>query len=518
MAEIKFSGPGMSDQNVTDDTKTLVENHAVTDDFKFSSGLKWDAYIKAKLVALLGASKKILRVNNANNALEGKTIQEILLEILTTNERMLIRNSSGNIVQSELPDSGFPNYYVAGFGLSSTTSTMTINKGACKDVDNNISMNLTSVFTKTFATWAQGSANGGIWGDLSGLVADKNYYIFIIATPTGNEDIMFMRLETPPSLPTGYNYYRIIGSFATDKNGNIALQTLFNHETYYEHGVNGIPYEPYFTSEIKLEKKDFQTIDIFEMYCRDSTNSLNINIFKNFSITTNTTGSGGNLIDVALLADTQYYIFLATKANGIDTTAYISDSLTPSFPVSYDFTRLIGAFKTEAATTNIDANTLTADEKANGAFEGTFINVQENLAQNTDGGSASTGGFKKRNLTTINKNTIPTAKLNTTAEKITLPRGIYDAHITQAISRIDATGRLYDTTGTVSLLRFTQNDNGNQQGNSLICVGRFELTQLSDIEIQYYAVTSIGTTDLGEPLNIAGLQEQYLQATFIKVK
>jgi len=52
MAEIKFSGPGMSDQNVTDDTKTLVENHAVTDDFKFSSGLKWDAYIKAKLVEM----------------------------------------------------------------------------------------------------------------------------------------------------------------------------------------------------------------------------------------------------------------------------------------------------------------------------------------------------------------------------------------------------------------------------------------------------------------------------------
>jgi len=254
------------------------------------------------------------------------------------------------------------------------------------------------------------------------------------------------------------------------------------------------------------------------MYCRDSTNSLNIKIFEDFSITTNTTGSGGNLIDPALLADTQYYIFLATKNDGIDTTAYISDSLTPSFPTNYDFTRLIGAFKTEAATTKIEANTLTADEKANGAFEGTIINVQENLAQNTDGGSASTGKFEERNLTTVNKNTIPTAKLNTTTDKITLPAGTYDAHITQAISRIDATGRLYDTTGAVSLLRFTQNDNGNQQGNSLICVGRFELTQLSDIEIQYYAATSIGTTDLGEPLNITGLQEQYLQATFIKVK
>lgn len=566
-----FTDTALTD--LIDALKILVQDPVTPNKFAHITGTKVDNYIKAKLLTLLGASKKLLRVNAANDGLEGKTFEELVKEvignnkiifrnssgvveevsienflklilttnetliyrdevgnitsytfeyfikkILTTNEKIMYRDSSGNIVQISLPAYHLPSYYISGHGLTGTIVNIIVQPGACRNAEDTEDLYLKTAMTKLFTAWVVGSGNGGL-DTGAGLAANTIYYIYqIFRDDTEVEDILISLSNSTPNLPTDYTDYRIIGSFATDKDAVIALSTLFNHETYYEFGVNGTPYDFNYNSEIKIDYKDFQTIEIKEMYCRDSANLLNINIFQKFLITTNTTGSGGNLIDAALLVNTQYYIYLATKNDGIDTTAYISDSLSPSFPAGYDFTRMIGAFKTETLTTNIDVNTLTADEKANGAFEGNVINVQENLTQGTNGGSATTTTWIARNLTTVNKNTIPTAVMSTATDKITLPPGTYDAHITQAISRIDVTGRLYDSTGAVSLLRFTQNDNANQQGNSLICVGRFELSVQSDIEIQYYANTSVGTTDLGEALNIAGLQEQYLQATFIKVK
>ena len=515
MANIKYSDTTLVD--LIDSLKLLSEDPVTADKFAHITGVKIDAYIKVKILSLLGASKKILRANAANSALEGKTIQEVLLEILTTNNRMLIRDNSGNIVQSEIPAMILPNYYVNGFSLTGTLTDITVKKGAGKDTIHQTDHNLTSSMKKTFAGWTAGDGNGGILG-VTSLMANRIYYIFVIGKHGGSIVDIAFDSSTYPSLISGYDTWVIIGSFATDRSGNIALSSLFNHETYYEHGVNGTPYEFGYTSEINLDYIDFQTVEIKEMYCRDSSNSLNINVFKDFQITTNTIGSGGNLLDTVLLDGTQYYIFLATKANGIDTTAYISRNLAPSFPANYDFTRLIGAFKTESATTNINVNTLTPDEKANGKFEKTYLNVQENLAQNTVGGTATVNTFISRNLTTANKSTIPAAVVNTTFNIIILPIGVYDVHITQAIGDIEATGRLWDMTASVSLLRFTHREANHQKGSFLVCSGRFEITQKTNIEIHYYAKTSMATTDLGAPLNITGLEERYLNATFIKVK
>ena len=515
MGNIKFSGPGMSDQNVTDDTKTLVENHAVTDDFKYSSGLKWDAYLKAKILTLLGASKKILRANAANDALEGKTLEELIKEILTTNERLLYRSVTGSLIQIPLPITEFPEFYIGGFELTGTVAQIQTGKGSCKTVDATPSfdLNLTTTFTKTFSTWTSGSGNGGIFGTPS-LVPNNVYYIFLIWLPlTQSLDMGFSVSKT---LPFGYTDNRIIGSFATDKNGNIALSTLFNHETYYEHGVNGIPYEPNFTTEIKLEKIDFQTIEIKEMYCRDLTNSLNIKIFQDFQITTNTTGSGGNLLDPTLLADTQYYIYLVTKNNGIDTTAYISSSLTPPFSPN-DFIRLIGAFKTDASF-NIRKITLTPDKKADGNFINTRISVQEKWLANTNGGVATINAWTKRNFNFIEENTIPTAIVDCVTNIISLPVGIYDIYAEQALSQCWLLGRLYDITASATLLNFTNCENNHQSGDIITCNGRFEITQQTDLEIHYYAKTTLGNQDLGCPGNVTGHLEQYLNAIFTKVK
>ena len=111
--------------------------------------------------------------------------------------------------------------YISGLTLSTAGSsgTMSIAAGVAADSTNAQMMVLASAFSKTTASWAAGTGNGGL--DTGAIANTTWYHFFEILNPTtGAVDIVFSATATPASgpttLPSGYTLYRRIGSGKTD--------------------------------------------------------------------------------------------------------------------------------------------------------------------------------------------------------------------------------------------------------------------------------------------------------------
>lgn len=62
---------------------------------------------------------------------------------------------------------------------------------------------------------------------------NANYYVYVCADKdTGNCELVISLSNTTPELPTGYEYYRQLGHFNTDSNGNIS-QVLNNSDNFW---------------------------------------------------------------------------------------------------------------------------------------------------------------------------------------------------------------------------------------------------------------------------------------------
>jgi hypothetical protein len=107
--------------------------------------------------------------------------------------------------------------YLAGLTLSAAggTGTFGIAAGVAADSTNVSMMALASAYTKTTATWAVGSGNGGL--DTGAIANSTWYHVWLIQrTGTGVVDVLFSTSATTPTMPTNYTLKRRIGSMKTD--------------------------------------------------------------------------------------------------------------------------------------------------------------------------------------------------------------------------------------------------------------------------------------------------------------
>ncbi len=131
-----------------------------------------------------------------------------------------------------------------------------------------------------------------------------------------------------------------------------------------------------------------------------------------------------------------------------------------------------------------------------------LLHVRDEKAQNTAGGTATSGSWQTRDLNTVKTNEIVGASL--AANQITLPAGTYDVEWSAPGHRIDLhQTRLYDTTGTaVIIIGSTENSDVNSEvSNRSFGSGRFTIAVQSVIELQHQNSLTQATMGFGLPCN-----------------
>lgn len=123
---------------------------------------------------------------------------------------------SGTSLVSTLDPAVVPGF-IGGLTLSAAggTGTFGIAAGAANDVSNGGIMALSSAYTKTTASWAVGSGNGGL--DTGSIAANTWYHHYLIKrTDTGVVDPIFSLSASSPTMPSGYTLKRWLGALKTD--------------------------------------------------------------------------------------------------------------------------------------------------------------------------------------------------------------------------------------------------------------------------------------------------------------
>ena len=102
-----------------------------------------------------------------------------------------------------------------------------ISVGGVKDATNTVNMTLAAILTKRIdSPWTVGDNNGGIKVASGGVLANTMYYIWLIKrSDTGVVDALFSLSATDPTLPTNYDYERLIGSVLTNSSSTIVSFT-----------------------------------------------------------------------------------------------------------------------------------------------------------------------------------------------------------------------------------------------------------------------------------------------------
>ena len=96
--------------------------------------------------------------------------------------------------------------------VADATNDLDIAVGEAMDATNIYWMTLASALTKqSDVAWAVGTNQGGLD---TGVVGNSDYYIWLIArSDTGVVDVLFSLSSTAPTMPTGYDFKRLIGWF-----------------------------------------------------------------------------------------------------------------------------------------------------------------------------------------------------------------------------------------------------------------------------------------------------------------
>ena len=140
--------------------------------------------------------------------------------------------ANGTIVAADIADNqnlGIENFVPRGLICSNDSDAshdVAISVGGVRDATNTVNMSLAAILTKRIdAAWAVGDNNGGLDGtESSGGTPDAStmYYIWLIErSDTGVVDALYSESATGPTLPTNYDYKRLIGAVCTDASANI---------------------------------------------------------------------------------------------------------------------------------------------------------------------------------------------------------------------------------------------------------------------------------------------------------
>jgi len=117
-------------------------------------------------------------------------------------------------IQAQLASSG--QYGIGLYNISNTagftTTRITVSAGQCRDSTNSKDIRrLTPINKDLTAPWAVGNNNGG--RDTGSLAAAQTWHVFVILNPsTSVTDVLLSQSPTAPALPSGYTYFRRVGS------------------------------------------------------------------------------------------------------------------------------------------------------------------------------------------------------------------------------------------------------------------------------------------------------------------
>lgn len=116
--------------------------------------------------------------------------------------------------------------YLSGMTLSNNVSDATNDidfaAGECADSTNATVMRSASTITKRLdAAWAAGTGNGGLD---TGSIADTTYHCYAIQKDSdGTTDFLFSASVSSPTMPTGYTYFRRIGSILRESSAIVGF-------------------------------------------------------------------------------------------------------------------------------------------------------------------------------------------------------------------------------------------------------------------------------------------------------
>lgn len=118
--------------------------------------------------------------------------------------------------------------HIAGLQLSNHTDAshdVQVTAGEARDASDTVDMVLSSAIVKQIdAAWAVGSAAGGL--DTGAVANTTTYAVWLIKrSDTGVVDVLFSASFSSPTMPTNYDYKRLIGFVRTDGSANILAFT-----------------------------------------------------------------------------------------------------------------------------------------------------------------------------------------------------------------------------------------------------------------------------------------------------
>jgi hypothetical protein len=149
--------------------------------------------------------------------------------------------ADGAITRAKLASDTIPRNYINGLTLSTAgaSTTMAIAAGVAADSTNAVMMTLAAAISKTTASWAVGTGNGGLD---TGTIANNTWYHFyeIRRPDTGVVDVLFSLSASSPTLPANYTQFRRIGSGLTNGSGRWVKFFQFDDEFWWDAPVDDI--------------------------------------------------------------------------------------------------------------------------------------------------------------------------------------------------------------------------------------------------------------------------------------
>ena len=171
---------------------------------------------------------------------------------------IMVSEGSGNWRCVSYQLSSLPPEYHSGLAVTNnatdTEHDLDIATGAIHDDTDTVNLTLTSALTKRIdASWAVGTNQGMLDGSESSAGTPDNstwYYIYVIKrSDTGVVDILASESASSPTLPSGYDYKKLIFAVLTDGSGNIRNYTLVGDECHFFADIASVPATTIGTSE-----------------------------------------------------------------------------------------------------------------------------------------------------------------------------------------------------------------------------------------------------------------------------
>lgn len=149
------------------------------------------------------------------------------------------KTTSPPTITTSLNPTLVPNY-ISGLQLSTAGSSGTfgIAVGVANDTTNVTLMQLASAYTKTTASWAVGTGNGGL--DTGAIATNTWYHVYLIErTDTAVVDVLFSLSASSPTMPGGgaYDRKRRIGSMKTNGSSQWILFTQTGGTFIWDTGI-----------------------------------------------------------------------------------------------------------------------------------------------------------------------------------------------------------------------------------------------------------------------------------------